>query len=142
MTSLNESLNQAWDLVFEGDLAAVEGFFSKNASLLHEFAPASKQSWLNLAASQGHMHLVRYFHSLGLPLDSVDEFTECPLSRLVSLNDTEGVQWLLDAGADANFHHAHMISAVTTGNVDIVKILVERGAETEFTFGEPPRTPL
>lgn len=63
-----------------------------------------------------------------------------------SSEGTESCRLLLDAGA--NIHHRNKVgatplhSAVFGGNLDTIKLLVERGADINAHYGNPPFTPL
>jgi ankyrin repeat protein len=76
---------------------------------------------------------VRVLLAAGADINSRDYLGSSPLSFAVSRNRTETVGVLLNAGAKTNFHHTEtgqtaLIDAVVRGNIDIVRLLLEKGA--------------
>ena len=56
-----------------------------------------------------------------------------PLKIAIVQNDVSLVKWLLENGADPNFHEP-ISSALQVKNLDIVKLLIEKGADINSTY--------
>lgn len=79
----------------------------------------------------------------------MDQFGRTALKLAIDSEDRDLVQWLLDAGADPNdpgkmvvqgaaLRETPIVSAVATGNVEITRLLLERGAkpDAKTIYGE------
>jgi hypothetical protein len=130
------------DLILEGDRAGIEELLAARPALLHARSFDFQETWLHYAAGEGKRDLVRFFFERGIPLNTTNISGESPLSDAVDLGDRELVRWMLDNGADPLLNHEPMVSAVSGGHLDLVRLFVELGAEYDFVFGSPPRTPL
>jgi len=130
------------DLILERNLSGIEERLRVLPALLHARSFDMEATWLHYAATEGNMELVHWFFERGLPLNTTNSSDECPLSAVVSECGLEAFEWMLAHGADPRLSQAPMISAVSRGSLERVRRLVELGAEFNFTFGRPPRTPL
>lgn len=103
--------------------------------------PMLGESWIELAGDYGRSDLVRYLHETG---SSFEESAESggALAGIVHAGDVETVRWMLSQGADPNISSDPIMWAVSDGRLDILKLLVEHGADINVNFGLPPRTPL
>lgn len=111
-------------------------------------APISRFDWLNLilcyAARYGLQDVVARLLSLGAKINAetirVPKFRKTNALRQASrLGHPATVQCLLDHGADLELISGSMtplMFAVQGGNRDVVKLLIERGAEVEATDDE------
>ena len=69
-----------------------------------------------------------------LGADPNDPVADQPLLALINHGDTAAVEYLLDAGADINALHSYhcetpVVRAIRNQNLEIVKLLIERGAD-------------
>lgn len=88
---------------------------------------------LTWASWRGMTDTVRVLLAAGADINSRDSMGSTPLTFAVSRNRTETVAVLLNAGAKTEFHHTEtgqtaLIDAVVRGNIDIVRLLLEKGA--------------
>jgi len=104
--------------------------------------PFKNSTWLCYAAKYGNLEIVKFFFDHGNDVNAADADGRSPLSRACDANDEQMVKWLLEHGADPCINNEPMIAAVFAGNVNIVKMFVERGADYNFTFADDERTPL
>jgi ankyrin repeat protein len=143
MTAIDDdTLFDALDAAQEGNVEKMKALFAKFPGLGRESPPTSDGSWLIVAASKGHVELIRYLVGCGLSLNSTNRSGECALSKIARLGDVRAARWMIQQGADPNISKWPIIDAVSTGNLDIVKLFVEHGADYNLVFGRPPRTPL
>jgi ankyrin repeat protein len=127
---------------------------------------ASKYGWtpLNLAASNEHEAVVEFLLQRGAEYDIFTAAALGDLKQVQALvkadrglldkevglstplvwaaenNKPEVLKWLLDQGADINFHNAGedsaLGSAAWSGHTEIVKLLLDAGADTELGAGK------
>ena len=128
-------------LIKQGDLTGIREIIEQDPSVAQVKTGATGATMLHYAAEQGMSQLVRYFHELGLPLDTTDTF-DTPLACMVGQDDLEMVEWMLANGADAGFTQWPVIRAASRGHLRMIRLLVEYKADVNFVFGSPPRTPL
>lgn len=126
----------------QNDLPTIQALLAAHPDLLHARDVTWDRTWLHYAAGAAQPDLARFFFREGLPLTTTDTNGHSPLDAAAGQQDPELVGWLLREGADPNVSRWAMIHAVSGGNLEIVKLLVEHGANFDFLFGEPPRTPL
>lgn len=92
------------------------------------------RSVLAWAARAGRADIIRLLHRCGTTADTTDVGGKSPLFRAVMSGDLDTVQALLGGGASPNPPRSEMVSmspldwAITMGTPDMVRLLVERGA--------------
>ena len=143
MTDIDtETLNRISEAVYEGHLEEVKRLLAERPEFIQHRNRFSEYTWLQSAAEEGHRELLEYLFELGIPLNTMDSSKECPLSMVARIKDFDFAKWMIDNGADPNISDWPMVSAVSAGNLDIVKLFIEHGANYNFLFGEPLRSPL
>ncbi len=81
------------------------------------------EKYLITACKMGHVHIVRYFAELGVP---VDANSGDPLIQSAIYGHTEVAEFLLESGADVK-NTVAFVSAIEKGHTSIVKILIKYG---------------
>ena len=89
---------------------------------------------LTWASWRGMTDTVKALLAAGANVNTRDQWGSSPLGFAVSRGRTETVAVLLNAGAKTNFHHTEsgqtvLIDAVVRGNIDVVRLLLENGAD-------------
>jgi uncharacterized protein len=89
---------------------------------------------LTWASWRGMTDTVKALLGAGADVNSRDKRGVSPLNYAVQKGRTETVLVLLNAGANPNFHHTEsgqtaLIDAVMRGYIDIVRVLLEHGAD-------------
>ncbi|MDR2548100.1 MAG: ankyrin repeat domain-containing protein [Rickettsiales bacterium] len=88
---------------------------------------------LHLAAQNGHIDIVRALIEKGAKIDAVDKLGWTPLHCAVSSCRTKAIETLLEAekidvNATDKYGQTPLHLAVENGHIDIVKALIEKGA--------------
>lgn len=92
--------------------------------------------WLHHACFGGNLSLVRKLVSLGFDVNQLSgSYNSSPLGNAVGSQNREVVAYLLERGADPNAGR-ELVLACAKGNPEIVKLLVEHGADIHRVFGE------
>jgi len=91
------------------------------------------------------VEIVRLFIKNGVPLDQQPDRDKVALSRVIFNKDAETlVPMLLDAGANPNiklegvYTDSPLTDAVNEGNINVVTLLIERGANVNVASGVAP----
>ena len=99
---------------------------------------------LSLAARYGHLSVLRLLLARGADVESRDtHYGLTPLLWACSFNHMNACSILIRAGADINDHMAAstpLVTAVATASLDLVKLLLESGADPNVvgqSFGRP-----
>lgn len=101
-------------------------YFNIGNDGLNELNEASYNKF-NTACKEGDIELVKYYLNKGIDVDANDG--EALVSAL-SVSDYNMVETLINAGADVNIADSKvLLLASYWNNVDIVKLLKERGAK-------------
>lgn len=104
-----------------------------------DLAQADENGWspILLAASQGHLAVVRYLVEInGADVRAKNRTKVNCLMLAAGAGNLEICQYLLDRGANVDAKSNHGTSALMyaagSGNVEVAKLLVERGANTQI----------
>ncbi|KAF4546844.1 Ankyrin repeat-containing protein 23 [Elsinoe fawcettii] len=97
------------------------------------------QKILHSAASQGHLHVVRYLseHIIGANLNIRDHHGWTPLASAADNGQLESVKYLLernhvDLHAASDEGWTPLSSAADSGHIEVVKYLFEHGADVDL----------
>ncbi|KAK0636779.1 ankyrin repeat-containing domain protein [Bombardia bombarda] len=108
-------------------------------SVSNTSSPNNNRTPLEAAASKGYLHLVKLLLELGATTTAIDEGRYAGALNASIDTDSrslEVVQALLDAGADVDeicsCHESALLHAIRRGDIDVVKILVNRGANVNL----------
>ena len=93
-------------------------------------------SHLHVAAQKGHLGIVKYLHSQGANIKNKDNGLTTPLWLAACHGDLPLVEYLADNGASLDTPRAWLglfplNGAVAKGHVEVVKFLIERGADVD-----------
>ncbi len=110
-----------------GDLKGVKELLGKGAS------PDARDKWataLYYAVDRKHYEVVKYLLSKGANSVLANANGDLPLARAVDMGDRKMVETMLDAGARINAAASAtaLQRAAFNGHVDLVKLLLSRGA--------------
>ncbi|MFY9609674.1 MAG: ankyrin repeat domain-containing protein [Blastocatellia bacterium] len=112
----------------KGEVAAVKALLDKGVNVNSKTRYGATA--LSYACDKGHLEVVKLLIDRGADLNSRDTFYgEVPLGWALSKGHAEIVKLLLDKGA-AGIERA-LTTGVQTGNVAIVKAVVEKGAKLD-----------
>lgn len=94
---------------------------------------------LMYAARSGHLEVVRLLLEKGASIDSRNDLGENALVLASYYQHWDTVRFLIERGA--RVHNASLLHAAASGNLEITRLLLDRGANPNATFLES-KTPL
>ncbi len=83
--------------------------------------------------------------SRGISINTDWACAEPAISAAASENAVEAVRWLINHGANVNpdpISNSPLIGAISSGSVELVQMLLNAGAITDFTWGHFNYSPL
>ena len=110
----------------EGDVAEMRRLLTEHPEMLR--TKEGHDYWLKSAARNGLLPVVEMLVDLGIDVNECDVVGLAPIEVASSKGQLEVVKWLLDHSANAKLPEA-VLSATRGGHFEIVKLLVERGAD-------------
>lgn len=117
-----------------------------NSDSLSRLSRDDLYSSIDLAFLRGDLNTLKEMASLGIDFKSVYFGKITPLCRAVDLNNLAIVKFLLDKKVDPNQikedGSTALMSASAIGNMEILKVLIEAGANPNFQTIERRNTPL
>jgi hypothetical protein len=141
--NIEKNLYQA---VHDDDLEVVKQIFSKLPQSIHEFV--MKKTYLHVAAQNNSVKVAELLISMGLePNIKMKDKPETPLEIAAYQNAIDVAKILIHNGADiegGSKNCTPLISAIIGGHQEMVKLLVENGANVnvQFTNYEQPMNAL
>ena len=101
---------------------------------------------LEYAATNGQTDVLAFLVDAGLDVNRAS-LHDTPLSATARVGTVETAQWLLDHGADVNAKveprgATPLHTAVEEGRLEMVRLLLERGANPDILHGNPQRNAL
>jgi ankyrin repeat protein/L-ascorbate metabolism protein UlaG (beta-lactamase superfamily) len=120
------------DAAAAGDVAAVESMISADAELLTA-RNERNETILHVAATGGHLDVVRFLLERGLPVDIGDNEGSTALDAAAIQGHLELVAYLLEEGSDPthadDFGMTPLHFACYNGHADIARLLIDHGAD-------------
>lgn len=129
---------------FDGELVKVQGLVKKGASV--EATDPKSRTALMWAAANGHTPVIEFLLGQGADINAMDSDGQTALMYATRRSSAPTVKFLLANGAGVNFQSKKskftaLIIAASGGNVEIVRLLLEYGADTSLAEGDGD-TPL
>jgi len=146
MAQADESLNQAFlKAIYAKDFSRMDQLIKKgvdiNAPVREDLPPLAE------AASLGDLNVVDYLLKNGAKVEGTTTKPHLPIFFAIFKGNTEIVKRFLDLGISPNYAWPErnsgtlLIQAVQFGHLDVVQLLVQRGADVNFT-GNSVYSPL
>lgn len=114
-----------------GHLAIVQ-YLVENGAKIDASKSYSEGSAVLVAGKNRYWDVVKYLIENGADSNVVPEYQDGIITQAVYQGDSAAVRMLLDLGVDVNQSHS-LVRAAERGFIEIVKMLVERGAVMEET---------
>jgi len=146
MTDIDRSITkEMFARIRANDAEGIRRLLCENPGLI-DFRIAGS-TWAHVAAEKHHLNAVKVLIEEGIPANGTTlDGTDSVLGVAAGEGDLEIVKWLIESGADVNVGLGKwappLVSAIYSGSLDVVRLLVDRGARTDFSWGDPPQTPL
>ena len=118
----------------KAELLLVQDRSLVNARWMHD------ETALHFLAIEGFADAVRFLIGHGADVNTLNEFGDSPLVDVAAVSTNEIARLLLMAGADANgpatpFRYCPLHNAARKGNCELVKLLLEAGANPQYING-------
>jgi ankyrin repeat protein len=130
--------------IAQNEVESVQQILANDPAVLHVYF--LNETWLHHAAQADRTEIMKVLVHAGLAVDVLrSDGTQTPLDAAAGQGHLRACEWLLDNGADINFGFGvvatPIFGAVYSRSLDMVKLLVRRGADLTATFGRPqPKT--
>ena len=96
------------------------------------------QTALGIAATAGHVDMVKYLVEIGAKVNTVDKWVKTALGIAASAGHVDMVKYLVENGAEMNAVDENgqtaLRMAASAGHVDIMKYFVENGADVNAKY--------
>jgi ankyrin repeat protein len=138
-------------VIENGESKQLDSLFNEYPELLHDQTGVG--TWLHYSAGRGNLPAIQFFLSRGIDINSPMSPSGCPpetaIFDAVMHGSVEVVEWLLQHGIKSNCiatleggveRNFALNTAITNGRLDLVKLLVEYGANVNICYAN--RVPL
>jgi ankyrin repeat protein len=124
----------------QGNLSEVICLIADDKSLLHMWTPFG--TWLQDAASQGQLNIVRWLVTQGLEVNAYNESNESPpISKAAARGHVDVVRFLIESGAildtsDSvrNPLFAAIVGGISESHTAVAKLLIYSGIDTSVKY--------
>jgi ankyrin repeat protein len=133
-------IKAAWD----GDEPIIAALLAAGAKVNAKATDTGETALLN-AVSRKHVEIVKVLLKAGADVSAKNRFDFNALTSAVAAGDEELAALLLDAGANAETETSTLtplMFAASSGNVDMIRFLVKRGAKVNHGAKEGKQTAL
>lgn len=121
----------------DGDVAVLQAILEDHPPFLHQ--KVGLETWMNIAGRYGSIPVIEFLIQAGL------EPTPA-LGEAVRYDRVDVACWLLDHGAQivppSEAWGGPLLAAVAMGPLEMVELLLERGADPNTSWGTPPQSAL
>lgn len=141
---MKEPQSLMFEAITKKDVSSARELLSSHPDLIH--AGMAFSSWLYWACGYDHVPMVELLVGVGLDLNDGGNAQYTPLDKASSNGCFEVARWLLDHGASIRPTSPEgggtLICAVLGGVPELVRLLIEKGADVHAWEGSPPRNAL
>ncbi len=142
-----ETLLQLSEKMRAGDVTWMRQILLAHPGSVHEYYAGG--SLLHIAAEYDNVDMMQMLVDLGLDVNVPDLTSpEGPIDAAATHNSMKAARWLLKRGAKINFEVngetrvSALAGASYQGYLDMVKLLIEHGADINAVWGDPPMNSL
>lgn len=121
-----------YDAALNGDIQMIKSFIKKGFDV--NTRDAEGRTMLMFAAFNGHAEVIKLLLKSGAEINAKDKLNRSAITYAATSPFAEAVKLLLDHHADPNNidnneHWTPLMNAAAEGQMEVVKILLERGAD-------------
>lgn len=129
-------LKEIRSAIKQGNLDKVKELVSCNTTLINAMTPFG--SWLHIAASYGKVDIIKYFLGLGADVNIIGGvYKGNALNEASTEGQYEVAKYLIANGAQIDVSEPTtnpLFGAILSGNIEIVKLLIESGINTKVKY--------
>jgi uncharacterized protein len=123
--------------IIEGNLDSVKGLLDQNPAYLDAETPFG--SWLDHAASEGQLEIVRHLVERGLDVNRLNHYDAYPICSAADSGDPAVVAYLLEHGARADLRGPNessnpMFAAIRSKSPEIAQLLLDHGLDATIAY--------
>src|SRR5947209_7685114 len=131
-------IRRMYQAVLDGDVSSARAVLAETPEVLT--SDAAGYSWLYLAASKDNLAMLELLVDAERDVNHEEVNGDNSLSNAARSGSVQVTKWLLARGA--KILDGTLICAVDSGSLELVRLLLEHGADVSFTFGSPPENAL
>jgi ankyrin repeat protein len=128
--------NSLYDAITDGDFMRFMTLIKEHPKILQMITPFG--TWLHVAASNGQLEMVKELVKRGIEINARGSIADGnALNEAASEGHHEVAKYLLEAGSEMDVSEPErnpLFGAIQSGNLDIGKLLIERGIDTKVRY--------